>query len=454
MKKFYTTLAIAALAATSAMAASPRIADAVSKNASFQSLTEEFKTVNRTQHESPVATRAITSVEDVCKVYSVPEWWYPLSGEAKVTDITVCIEPVEANMVTVDISAVSFVQPLIATVDVAASTITIKSDDNQGLYSHDQYGSLGLELRNLTLTPAEEGGYNVASEVTKSITGKIEADGSIDFGDTAMFWAWSGGGYQFGMGLFYFQPLKYFTFNENEWNKVGTAKYLDGFLNPCFKPEYQINEAVDVPLWVSKTTTGLCLLQNPYMQGAWGEFLGDGEGDGAKAGQMVFNISNPDCVTLDCLVFSGVYLDFGDETQSDIWDMYFFNNEGYQVMNGRSTASIVEEVEEAMDPFEETIADYLSVYDDENKVVHLRNGMFGSNTNPLAGYIWNGVEKTVGLTATITLPEDFSAVEEIVVDENVPAKYYNLQGMEVKTPEAGQLVIVKKGSKSYKTIVK
>lgn len=58
----------------------------------------------------------------------------------------------------------------------------------------------------------------------------------------------------------------------------------------------------------------------------------------------------------------------------------------------------------------------------------------------------------------IQLPADYvlpSGVKGIVADDvNAPVKYYNLQGMEVANPEAGQLVIMKKGSKASKFIAK
>ena len=44
-----------------------------------------------------------------------------------------------------------------------------------------------------------------------------------------------------------------------------------------------------------------------------------------------------------------------------------------------------------------------------------------------------------------------SAVEDIEADGNAqPAKYYNLQGMEIASPAKGQIVIVKKGDKTFK----
>ena len=39
-------------------------------------------------------------------------------------------------------------------------------------------------------------------------------------------------------------------------------------------------------------------------------------------------------------------------------------------------------------------------------------------------------------------------------DADAPAEYFNLQGMRINTPCQGELVIVRKGNKSYKTVIR
>ena len=62
------------------------------------------------------------------------------------------------------------------------------------------------------------------------------------------------------------------------------------------------------------------------------------------------------------------------------------------------------------------------------------------------------------MESVIKLPSNWddsgAGVEGITVDENAPVKYFNLQGVEVANPEAGQLVIKKQGSKAEKMIVR
>ncbi|MDE6296323.1 MAG: hypothetical protein K2L89_00610, partial [Muribaculaceae bacterium] len=75
-----------------------------------------------------------------------------------------------------------------------------------------------------------------------------------------------------------------------------------------------------------------------------------------------------------------------------------------------------------------------------------------SNSNQL-------YQATQGTNSWIQLPANYvlpvSGVNSVVADDvNAPAKYFNLQGMEIANPEAGQLVIVKKGNKATKVIVK
>jgi len=63
-----------------------------------------------------------------------------------------------------------------------------------------------------------------------------------------------------------------------------------------------------------------------------------------------------------------------------------------------------------------------------------------------------------GRTTTLQLPASYvrpSAINDIEIDNsNAPVRYFNLQGVEVANPEAGQLVIKVQGTKAVKEIVK
>lgn len=47
-----------------------------------------------------------------------------------------------------------------------------------------------------------------------------------------------------------------------------------------------------------------------------------------------------------------------------------------------------------------------------------------------------------------------SGLDDIEVENNAPVEYFNLQGMPVSNPAAGQPVIRRQGSKNYKVIIR
>ena len=49
---------------------------------------------------------------------------------------------------------------------------------------------------------------------------------------------------------------------------------------------------------------------------------------------------------------------------------------------------------------------------------------------------------------------DLTGIDGIDADYDATETYYNLMGMEIKNPQPGQIVIVRKGAKSYKRIWK
>ena len=63
----------------------------------------------------------------------------------------------------------------------------------------------------------------------------------------------------------------------------------------------------------------------------------------------------------------------------------------------------------------------------------------------------------VKLMKTLPFNQDTSAIENIEVeaaDENAPVEYFNIQGMRVENPAAGQLLIRRQGSKVSKVIIR
>lgn len=457
MKKIYSTIALASLLVASASAASPMVAG-LEKSLDYQaqSLQKNLQPVvgSAVKEQKNVSTRAITSVDDICQPYDVPEWMYMLQGDAPIKDISFNITKAEGNSVFLQCNYLDgSCEPLLATFNPANQTLTIKTDDNQGLYNSPQHGPLGLEMSQIEWdpTPNADGTYNGKWVDKASVTVEISNDGKINFSDIALMWKWTDkGSYTFGAGRFVLTPFEYFTYNAAEWVEVGNASYTDGFFAPILSQATPADLTNEVPCYASKLESGVFLLMNPYGVGIWPQVF-----DRETTGYIRFDISNPDCVTMTPLVPSGAWIDYSEaEDGSDLQQFFLFNREGLRFYNGMSTESMVEEAEEAMDPFKETLADYLSSYDEDTNTVNFINCFFGQTDAPLSDYTWvDSNRQPYKLTAKVVLP-DLSGVNDIITDSNAPVKYFNLQGMEVANPEAGQLVIKKQGRKSTKLIAK
>lgn len=64
-------------------------------------------------------------------------------------------------------------------------------------------------------------------------------------------------------------------------------------------------------------------------------------------------------------------------------------------------------------------------------------------------WYYNGSTKDT----TLEIPADLSAgISDVVADENAPVEYFNLQGVKINEPAAGQIVIRRQGSKVTKVI--
>ncbi len=152
------------------------------------------------------------------------------------------------------------------------------------------------------------------------------------------------------------------------------------------------------------------------------------------------------------------------------------------------------EVEEADNGFEAIANSPICVYNEDDDVVEGGNIVYGQLAPSIRVYtsdvIWNldsNKEKielsvqeltnedgdtatteslyihndtyTFGTLGNVQVAFEVDGVEEIIADaaannENAPVEYYNLQGMKINNPAAGQIVIRRQGNKSAKMIVR
>lgn len=95
-----------------------------------------------------------------------------------------------------------------------------------------------------------------------------------------------------------------------------------------------------------------------------------------------------------------------------------------------------------------------SLSDDLKTVKIPANGGYWTTYSP-AGW-WSGMHSQATITGEPYMPEGFLGIGSIESDgnANAPVEYYNLQGMKIANPAAGQIIIVKKGTDVSKQIIR
>ncbi len=89
---------------------------------------------------------------------------------------------------------------------------------------------------------------------------------------------------------------------------------------------------------------------------------------------------------------------------------------------------------------------------DDSNLVTIYDCCFGTSMDMFSPGTWidRDTQDPVEMVSLIQLPE-LSGVEGIVDDSvDAPARFFNLQGVEVAAPVKGEVTIVKKGNSSYK----
>lgn len=242
-------------------------------------------------------------------------------------------------------------------------------------------------------------------------------------------------------------PTEIFDFVEDEWQLLGDADFYDAWFLIYW--ENQQGPLVKVPLYYNKMNPATYLLYNPY--GIAGDeenpfsFYGINISD--KPTFLIFNIDDKDCVTFKPLVQSLIHDEREDELDPSIpTPFYCFNMEGYYhyVQNASK--------EEIIISFEQGDLN-VSTFNSRTLTVNIYNPVIGVGDEPITPTFWPNGDDFSGY---ILLTENYmDGVESLLGEEiDAPAEYYNLQGVRVNNPEKGQLVIVRKGNKSFKQIVR
>lgn len=240
--------------------------------------------------------------------------------------------------------------------------------------------------------------------------------------------------------------------DDTAWTSLGNATLMDGWVLPLFgldqtDPEFQW----EVELQQNDDNANLYRLVDPYH----GNCPVAAENQATKAGYITFDVSNPEHVVFSFTESGFALADVGLSKMycGDILSAYM----GYLGTDDPElTIQILEEAEVTVPPastFKNGVVELASVF--ENDVNGYTNAAcFGIQGDQFGFYSWqdeNGV--SANMLTRITFPE--TGIDSVFAGESdAPVKFFNLQGIEVSKPAAGQVVIRKQGDKATKFLAR
>ena len=232
--------------------------------------------------------------------------------------------------------------------------------------------------------------------------------------------------------------------DDEDWTSIGFAKFVDGWVLPLFGIDQFENE-YEVGIQQNNNKETRYRLVNPYKTGPAAVY-----NQSTTDGYIVFDIADPAHVTFNAVDAGFSYLG------ADVSEMYCYNMVTFFALYyGVGYNDVISQLGDQI-PYT-TYKDGVVTLDyivDEGE--NWYDACFGVQDAIDGGYQWqNQLGQTVDMRCRITMPttED-SAVSAIESEENAPARYFNLQGVEVENPAKGSIVICRQGSKSSKMVVK
>ena len=234
--------------------------------------------------------------------------------------------------------------------------------------------------------------------------------------------------------------------DDSEWTDVGNAKLMDGWLQPAFGID-QTDPAnqYDVLLQRNNDQYGLFRLVDPYKTGPVAAY-----NESEEPGYIMFDISDPDHV-----VFKVANAGFVNQ-KADITEFYCMNNTGYLL--NRYGWTLEELVEMADDDFlfttfKNNVVTLTHIYDEFEGMFY--DACFGKQNEAPGVNNWSDKGVLLNMDSSITFPENWNAgVGEITVAPETVTRYFNLNGVEIKEPTKGSIVIKVENGKAVKQLIK
>lgn len=209
--------------------------------------------------------------------------------------------------------------------------------------------------------------------------------------------------------------------------ELGTGKYYDGMIGPMYGIAAEKMTEIDVTVYGDDERPGYFLVANP-----WGQTFG-------LVSNMEIDASDPTYVLVP-------YTNTGFNDKSDgityiVSQSYFFASMAQTSLD--------------RDAFLEAKGDFNITWDKESNTINFPiNACFFNWPNGENGNKFYTANSNYG--GYLKLPENSAAIDNVATDsnENAPVEYFNLQGVRVDNPAAGQIVIRRQGTKVSKVYVK
>lgn len=214
------------------------------------------------------------------------------------------------------------------------------------------------------------------------------------------------------------------------WEDAGVAILFDGgFFTPLPRFGIGFKTPVEVNIEKSTETENLYRLVNP-----WNSYFGK-EYDS----YLEFDISDPANVIIPTQATGHVDEEFGAASVQNFVGMYV--SAGFGVDG--AMAAIPEGRE----------GEHICTYNDKTKVITMPVNSTFTTFAKDDGY-WNLGKAHGAADSYIVMPGGSAGVGNITVaDDEAPVEYYNLQGIRIDNPAAGQLVIRRQGARTAKVIM-
>lgn len=253
-------------------------------------------------------------------------------------------------------------------------------------------------------------------------------DGVIKFSQNSMALMYPyGTGEEFEPGTWSYTNMEYEGYlalpgaNDDDltdWASIGTGRFLEGFLETVFDAEY-VPEEREVEIMENKNVPGVYKVVKAFQHSA------------ATGRDLIIDARQPDFVRIE-------------EQNTGV-----NSTNGWVYILSVSTNGIFSDYE-SMVLYDPSYASRNITMDEK--------GIYFPKNSILLYFPQSGDESVYtnsnAVDSYVLFPES-DGVEHVSADDaDAPLMYFNLQGMRVESPQPGQLVIARKGSVTYKTIIR